>query len=200
MSDCYNLDGIKTELKKQLAKNELFLELWQKVSFPTKKDGKPFANMAKNFDGAHYGGQSYAMQPGENILKVGDFCKMNGYVSDEISCYQLVKYLKDETKKNKTENYMPKTSYLEQVYCYDLDDIKEAITDRIEYLKCRIASLKKQIEIAQQCFDAFKLAYSAAVEELKLDCSEAGSAGFSGDKNDLFYAVFDTVKERYPYC
>ena len=45
MSSYYNLDGIKTELNKRIAVEEFYLKQWEAVTFPTKKDGTPFANM-----------------------------------------------------------------------------------------------------------------------------------------------------------
>lgn len=45
MASYYNLDGIITELKKRNAEDRAKLEAWEAVTFPTKKDGKPFARM-----------------------------------------------------------------------------------------------------------------------------------------------------------
>ena len=200
MTSFYNMDGIKTELKKEISKNETFLELWEKVTFPTKKNGEPFAVMSKNINGATYSAYEYAMQPGENKLRVGGWSNGNGYISDEIDCYKLVKYLRDEKKLEKAANYMPVQPYLEQVYKYDLDDIKEAVNARINYLKDRITSLKAQLDIVDECYTNFKNCYAKAVEELENNCVSAGTVGFSGNRNDLFYMILDTVKERFPYC
>lgn len=50
----YDLDGIQTEIKKQIERTKCLIEKWEKVTYPTKKDGAPFKNMSKNFDGATY--------------------------------------------------------------------------------------------------------------------------------------------------
>lgn len=42
MANYYNLDGIKTQLNKNLSREKSLLEAWKKVTFPTKKDGTPF--------------------------------------------------------------------------------------------------------------------------------------------------------------
>lgn len=193
MSEYYNLDAIKTGIEKDIAINTAKLESWKKVSFPTKKDGKPFAVMSKNISGARYNLESYAMQPGEYELSVTTFCNAAGYISDTIKAHELVRYLKDESMKAKTENYQPKQTYLEQVYTFDLEDIKKAVADHIAYLESYISDLKAQKASADKVFHNFRKAYESAMKQLETDCKE-----FS--HNDLFYAVMDCVKAHYPYC
>ena len=192
MSEYYNLDAIKTGIEKDIAINTAYLEAWKKVSFPTKKDGKPFAVMSKNISGARYSLESYAMQAGEYELTVTTFCNAAGYISDTVKAYELIRYMKDESMKAKTENYQPKQN-LEQVYTYDLEDIKKAIADRIAYLESYISDLKAQKASAEKVFRNFRNAYETAMKQLETDCIE-----FS--HKDLFYAVRDCVTSRYPYC
>ena len=196
----YNLDGIKTKLKKDISREKSLLAAWEEVTFPTKKDGSQFANFSKNIAGAKYYEEEYSMQAGEMELTVYTHDSMNGYIHDSIICYELVKYLKDENKLSKTANYMPKQICLEQVYKYDLEDIKEAIKNRIEYLKNRIDCLNKQMEIVDDCYNDFRRRYSEAIKTLKNNCSVAGSTGFSGGTNDIYYMILDTIKDRFPYC
>ena len=198
MSEFYNLDGIIAELKKELEKHIEFLAVWEKVTFPTKKDGTPFANMQKNIDGAKIGNTAMC-QPGEYNLTVNAYTNTSGYVHDTIDIYNLVKYLKDPAQIAKTQNYMPKQSYLEQVYAYDMDDIKQAVTARIEYMTKRVESLKAQIAKAENAYAAFKAAYATALDELQTNC-DTQDVGYSNGKNDLYYAVKDTIVNRYPYC
>lgn len=193
MSEYYNLDAIKTGIEKEISISAAYLEAWKKVTFPTKKDGKPFAVMSKNISGARYSLESYAMQAGEYELTVTAWSSAAGYVSDTVKAHELVRYLKDESMKAKTENYQPKQTYLEQVYTFDLEDIKKAIADRIAYLETRIDDLKRQREKASKVFQDFRNAFESAMNTLTEDCKE-----FS--HNDLFYAVRDCVKSRYPYC
>ena len=46
----YDLDGIQTEIKRQIERTKCLIEKWEKVTYPTKKDGAPFKNMSKNFE------------------------------------------------------------------------------------------------------------------------------------------------------
>lgn len=198
MNGFYNLDGIKTELAKSLEEAKAKKEAWEKVTFITKKDGKPFSILGKNIVGAKIYTKPYNMQAGENTLKVYSYSNYT-YIDDEIDIYTLVKYLKNEKQIAKTQNYMPKESYLEQVYTFDLDDIKEAVQERIFYFEKRITSLEKQIEKAETVYNAFKTEFSNAMNELLANC-DTEDPGYSANKNDLFYAVKDTIIERFPYC
>lgn len=192
MSSYYDLDDIVTSMRKDIARYTAFADAWRKVEFPTKKDGKPFANMSKNITGAEYSAVSYAMQQGENELTVYTQSSATGYIHDTIKVYDIVRYLKDESMIAKTENYMPKQTYLEQVYRYDLDDIKKAVSDRIAYFEGYVADLKKQIDAAQRIFDNFRAAYDAAIRGLESDTADF-------EHKDLMYAVKDCVLSRYPY-
>ena len=101
MSNYYNFDGIKTELEKELEKNRAFLAAWENVSFPVKKDGKPFSVISKNIEGAKISACAYAMQAGENELTVYTFSANCGYIHDSIKLYELVRYLKDASRNGK---------------------------------------------------------------------------------------------------
>lgn len=200
MASFYNLDEIKSELNKKIATAQAQFDAWKKVIFPTKKDGKPFAIMSKNINGAIYCQNKISMQPGENVLCITAFCDGVGYVDDEINCYELVKYLTDDEKKAKTENYMPKQSYLEQIYKYDIEDIKNAVDNRINYLYDRILSLKAQLNIVDKVYHNFRACYEKALQELERDCESARNVGFSNNRNDIYYMILDTIKDRFPYC
>lgn len=193
MSNYYNLDGIKTELTKEIARKKATMQAWENVSFPTKKDGTPFKVMSKNIAGATYYTEAYAMQPGEYMLKVVTWADGSGYVSSEVRAHELVKYLKDETKLAKTQNYQPKQTYLEQVYTYDLDDIKQEVATKIATLKAEIIELETQLALAPEVFTTFRNAYSKALHELEQTSRKS-------ENSTLYYMVLDTVKNRYPYC
>lgn len=194
MASCYNLDGIKTNLKNEIEEREAILKAWESVTFPTKKNGEPFAIMSKNINGATYKKADYGLSINNVELKV---VANNNYkwVTDSIDCYTLVRYLKDKSKIEKTENYMPKEPCLEQIYKYDLEDIKEAVNNRIEFLKENVESLKRQLEIADKAYTAFRRAYEDAMNVLD-DVTETKKDEYSYLKS----SILDTIKNRYPYC
>lgn len=192
MKNLYNLDGIKTELFTTITRKKAILTAWENVTFPTKKDGTPFKIMSKNISGATYFEEAYAMQPGEYMLRVCTWADGSGYVTSEIRAHELVKYLKDEAKRAKTQNYQPKITYLEQVYTYDLEDIKNEVAAKIAELKKEIAVLETQISIASEAYTNFSKAYAKAVAELE-------ETSRKSENSTLFYMVFETIKSRYPY-
>lgn len=191
--DRYNLDGIIAKLKKSIATNKALLAAWEAVTFPTKKNGEPFSNMSKNISGAKYAADNIAMQPGEMVLTVTTWEMGCGYLSDEIKAYDLIKYMTNGKPEAKPQNLQPKLSCLEQVYTYDLEDIKEAVTARIERLKEAIATRERQLKAAPAAYKAYKTAYAAALAEL--DAAADKAAG-----SELYTMIKDTVQARHPYC
>lgn len=194
MANCYNLDGIKTKLKNEIEEREAILKAWEGVTFPTKKNGEPFAIMSKNINGATYKVGEYALTSDNVELKVVANNNYN-WTTDSIDCYTLVRYLKDKNKIVKIENYMPKESCLEQVYKYDLEDIKQAVNNRIEFLKENVDSLKRQLEIADKAYITFRKAYEDAMVVLD-SVTETKKDEYSFLKS----SILDTIKNRYPYC
>lgn len=192
MFSYYDLNDIKNAISNDIEKHEALLKAWENVTFPTKKDGSAFKQMQKNIAGATYYIESWAMQPGEYRIRVNARCNCAGYITDEINAHNLVKYLKDENKKAKTQNYMQKISYLEQIYMFDLEDIKEAVKDRINYHKKTIAAHKKQLEVATAAYNAFAEHFKNAVNELAKNTDKS-------ENSTLYNAIFDTVTKRYPY-
>ena len=191
------INDIKKNLEKEIDSATAFLTAWSAVTFPTKKDGKPFANMSKNIKGAKYTLEDYAMQPGEYRLTVYTQSNSSGYIHDEICCYNLVKYLRDADKIKKTYNYMPKLSMLEQVYKYDLDDIKKAVADRIKYHEKRIQSLNEQLLRVEKAYSDFDAAYGEILDKLQEAC-DTTDVSYSNGRNDIFYAIKDAViKSHY---
>ena len=191
-TEYYNLDAIVTNLKKEKEKFTAFAEAWEKVTFPVKKDGTPFQSMQKNIDGAKYTMESYAMQPGEYELTVYTHSATCGYIHDSIKVYNLVKYLKDPSMLAKTQNYMPEQSYLEQVYKYDIDDIKQAVAERAAYCRAYVADLDSMIKQASEIFRTFRYNFYKAMEQLKADTKQF-------NHSNLYYAVKDCIVNRYPY-
>lgn len=199
MSNLYNLEGIKTELNKRMSRAKTLLQAWEKVTFPTKKDGTSFKTMSKNIAGATYKQEKWTLQEAYSYeLKVIEHDSLNGYVDDTIKCYDLIKYMKkDDTRLKKSENIMPKEPMLEQLYMFDLEDIKEAVENRIQYFKNSIEKYEQEIAKADKAYNVFKEAYTNAIKELQNVC---GCTDDDTTKNTLFYAVKDTIVDRYPYC
>lgn len=193
MSEYYNLDAIRTAGQKELSIYEAYLKAWQDVTFNTKKDGSPFKTISKNINGAKYSVVDYAMQPGEYELTVYTHCNMAGYVHDSIKAYCYVKDILNEDMKAKTQNYQVKQNLLEQIYTFDIDDIKNAIAAHIEWLTEYVEDLKKQLVKLDRVFRSFRDAYASAMKTLENETSE-----FS--HKFIYYAVRDCVKNRYPYC
>ena len=195
MANCYNLDGVKKNIEKEIDRYQCMKKAWEKVTFPIKKNGEPYAIMSKNFEGATYNGSTYLKQGYKGkvlspTLKVCFCTNLTGYHNDELYLYENVKYM----DKNKFATKKEKNTFCD-VYVYDLEDIKQAVNDRIKYLEKYVDSLKRQLEIADKAYNTFKEAYKNAMEVLN-QVTETTENTYSTLKSD----IRDTIKERYPYC
>lgn len=195
MANLYNLDGIVTELKKRNAQDRAILAAWEAVTYPTKKDGKPFARMAQNISGAKYAAEAYTLQPGEMKITVTTWGADYGvgYVSDDLNAYTTADRMTD-AQQGKPGNLLPKVPGLKQIYLFDLDDIKAAIAARCDQLREWIATRENQIKQAHAAYSTFYAAYGAALDQL----AAMTSKDFGGAT--LYHAILDTVTARYPHC
>lgn len=195
MTNLYNLDGIITELQKRNAQDRAILAAWEAVTFPAKKDGKPFARMAQNISGAKYAAEAYSLQPGEMAVTVTTWGADYGvgYVSDNLHAYTTADRMTD-AQQSKPGNLLPKVPGLKQIYRFDLDDIKAAISARCDQLRERIANRENQIKQAHAAYSTFYSAYGAALDQL----AAMTNKDFGGAT--LYHAILDTVTARYPHC
>lgn len=188
----YDLNEITTKMENKITRAKGLLSAWQAVTFPTKKDGTAFKTLSKNIDGAKLAQSRYNPHYGENILTVyTDHLKGCGYCSDDIYCYDTVSaYTNNKRAEEKPENVII-NEYGGKVYSFDLDDIKQAVKDRITYLKQRIEELETQYNNIEKIYSDFYNAYETAINNL----SDA-TRGKDGSNRDLFYLVRDTVKDN----
>lgn len=189
----YDLEGIRTEIKKDIDAAKALKKAWEEVKFPTKKDGTPFANMSRNIENARYYMDSYVMQPGEYKLSVTTHSELRGYISDEIYCYNQVKYLDDPEMLAKVQNYKPKQHLLEQIYVYDLDDIKRAVKKKIEDFQKDIEILTAQLDTCEAAYREYVKNYGEALKKLEQATNKA-------EDSRVYCMIRDTVQQRYPYC
>lgn len=195
MANCYNLDGVKKNIEKEIDRYQCMKKEWESVKFPTKKNGEPFSIMSKNFENAIYIGSTYLEQGDKGkvlnpILKICFRTNLSGYCQDELFLYEYINYM----DKNKFIDKREKNTF-NDVYIYDLEDIKQVVNDRIDYLEKYIVSLKRQLEIADNAYNAFKEAYKNTMEILN-KVTETTENTCSTLKSD----ICDTIKKRYPYC
>lgn len=189
----YNASDLTAALEKEILRDELILEKWKAVNYPTKKDGSPFTTLSKNISGAKVYRPSHCILSGQNEVEICLNVPGYGWITDYVYAYTMVEDLKDtDPRKAKTENYMPKESiWLKQVYRYDIDDIKAAIAARIEYLEKTIADKKKQVKAAKKAYETFKKDYENIRAKL-----EKNTIFENGSKN-LFYKILESVQRNY---
>lgn len=145
MSIQYEKEKQMKNIENELYRTKAILEAYKGIKRVYKKDGKPFANINKNFEGCTIKASKYAFQPGENQLWVY-WCGIGcGYVSAWIDLYSYVENMKEEEIKH---DPIPKTPMLKQIYAFDCDEIEQAI-------KKEIVRLEREVERLQSLYDRF---------------------------------------------
>lgn len=141
-----SLEQIKMGLEKDIASNKSRIEAWQNVTYITKKDGTPYKTMAKNFENAKYGKLHHYLD--SFYLEVSIECNINNNeykVYDEIFCGDKFKE-------------------------YTLEEIKEKMVERVEYLKDEIKSQEYQLTIIDSTYKEFEQSYHNMCKRLKDAC------------------------------
>lgn len=153
----YKYRQINADLERDLVKNKALLEAWQNVTFITAKNGKPFKNIAKNIIGADVSKRTFATQSYQKELYVAVQTPTLGYVRDGIDLY--------ETIDRSNENYFSKPQNInsDNVYILDLDDVKDCVENKINYLNDYIdahskalANLEKMCEFCDDTYNMLK--------------------------------------------
>ena len=161
----YVIENLKKEKERELIQYTALKNTWEAVTFPTKKDGTPFKNLSKNFNGAKYYIGAYGLTNCNYMLDVYTFINHpNGgteYISDSIYCSETLKYMKHPIN---PDNIRKQGIYVEDQYLYDFNEIKNIlIPERINYYTEQIHKL----EIELQNFDTTVVAVDETIEQLK---------------------------------
>lgn len=181
-----DLENIKRNLERRIDEYETLLVAWKNVSFPTKKDGSPFKNLARNFEGATLTGNKNTLN---RQLIVYTHSRLNGYIDDGIDCYGYTTTMNPTTlqrMKDKPQNVG------DFYYIYDLDDIKEEINEKIKFLEERIIAMKKELLVTDKAYNEYKQAIQNAIDKLE------ETTVIDNDKT-LFYMIYDYSSQTY-YC
>ena len=161
---------IINELNKDIEIKKELLKAWQQVKFVTKKDGTPFKNIQKNIIGASYRQKHHFDRCYEKELYICIDTKY-GYQYNSFDCYESVDRLTDKQKVAKTQNYQEKIPYLTQYYLFDIEDIKDAVKEHINYLENNIKEKEKALQEISKAYDNFYNNYKKAIEQLQKDVS-----------------------------
>jgi len=187
MTRAYAIKQATEELTRRIEDNKKRLMAWENVEVLSKKDGKPFQTMQKNFKNAYYK-RGYLGAYHFQLCVYGSYPY---HVNDEyIDCF---KYVDDMTEKHdprlteKPENITPKETYVRQKYNYDFYDICEAIERRKEHLRAYIAELESDLSKVAEIIEKYGAMFEALKEGLREAAHCEGVYGSS-----LYYIIKDT--------
>lgn len=136
----YEKTKTRENLEKQLDYHKSLATAWEKVTRNYKKNGEPFADLAKNFNSVSISNARYSLKP-EKEITVCTQTEKNGYQSESISNADLVKYsnIKPDESRIITE------PCLEPYFYLTIDEIGVKIAEKIEIHEKRVAELEKAI-------------------------------------------------------
>ena len=134
-------------LKNDLQRNEDMLQAWENVEIVTKKDGKPYKSLDRNFVNASVENITL-LRPNPcltvNFETVFSDMSPNGYGSDSIQCTKQVNRQALETC-GIDESRIIKESLIVPYYYLTVEEIQAEIEKRKNDIRHKIESLKKDI-------------------------------------------------------
>lgn len=164
----YEIDNLKKAYIKSMADDKAILTLWSGVKFCFKKDGTPFANLDKCFDGATYRRASYTKpNEGRYMLDVHGHCvydSINGYIGLESATPEQ----KKRTDRIYNDNHYP-------VYVLTFEELRNRIYDKIARLQKKIDAEEYLIEHIEYIYNHYMEQLKSANKELKMLCNYSGS-------------------------
>ena len=166
----YSKEEIREKIKIDLMRHEAFAKKWSNVTRNYKKNGEPFANMQKNFNGADIRTKTYSTHSFEKEASVVVHTSPGGYSHDAINIYETVYCPAERIVK---DGYMVLTP----------DEVWERIQERVKFHKKHIEKCKSDLENLDEEFDAFEKKIGNAVKELK-------------EKMGCHREIIDVVKNR----
>ena len=143
------LDKIKKHLNSYIRDYEAQIKALENIEIVTKKDGKPFKNLNRNFANAEVRqGASYGWITLFVYYRDPEF----GYATVD-----LYKVVGDEEYKEISENkdkykgkLIDRGIYRQPIYQYSMEEIPQLIKDRIKQFKERLEKYKKEIELIEE--------------------------------------------------
>lgn len=163
----YEIENIIEKLERAIREEEAKRDAWRAVKIVTKKDGSPFANFSKNFNGARVTFPVYSLGGGKE-LTVTTFNPATGYISDTINLYEVLSsYTRNEKAEEKPENIQHNGPGVADYYVYDVEDAAAAIARRIDYYDNDIEKKKSALATARATLESFFTLYYNALADLK---------------------------------
>ena len=176
-----NLEEVKKELQTYIIETEAIMNLWKQVKRKTKKDGTDFAVFSKNFENATYGPDIV----GNMAVKVHGYAGCYRYVEDEIGIRVVARY---ENTIKPDESRIINEPCLMPYFYLTVDEVFIKIAEKIKSCEDRIAEYRRQLEQAEEVFNAFQSAIQTALDGVK---EKAGKTGH------LYHACRDYMQYVY---
>ena len=187
-----NKEEIRNKLHGYISTYEAKIELWQKVTRNTKKDGTDFQNFKQNFDNARI---ETGIFHERKIVVFGDriINKRMEWIEDKIDTSLNVEdYTRIFGKQPEETRICRETLLKDYLYLFP-DEVMQMIDRQIAIYQERITDYQKQLEMLDNAYDIITAKTKELFDTLKEVTGDLGMY-----HNSLYYALKEKI-EKYPY-
>lgn len=187
-----NKEEIRNKLHGYISTYEAKIELWQKVTRNTKKDGTDFQNFKQNFDNARIETGIFH----ERKIVVFDnriINKRSEWIEDKVDTSLNVEDYSRIFSKQPEETRICRETLLKDYLYLTPDESMQLIKRQIAIYQERITDYNKQLELLDNAYDIITAKTKELFDTLKEVTGDLGMY-----HNSLYYALKEKI-EKYPY-
>ena len=187
-----NKEEIRNKLHGYISTYEAKIELWQKVTRNTKKDGADFQNFKQNFDNARI---ETGIFHERKIVVFGNriINKRMEWIEDKIDTSLNVEdYSRIFSKQPEETRICRETLLKDYLYLFP-DEVMQMIERQIAIYQERITDYQKQLKLLDNAYDVVMAKTKELFDILKEVTGDLGMY-----HNSLYYALKEIISE-YPY-
>lgn len=175
-------EEIKTKFENYIKEYEEKIRLWKNVKVVTKKDGTPFRDFNRNFEGADVVRPAYSF--GDIDLVVTNYqIRINGnWVEDTIHTRELVRY----SDLKPSEDRIINERFLEPYFYLTIPEIMEKIQKTIQTYEKDIEEYKEQIAKLDWMYDEVVTRINSTMDYIR---DNAGSG------TSLYYELRECIQK-----
>ena len=187
-----NKEEIRNKLHGYISTYEAKIELWEKVTRNTKKDGTDFQNFKQNFDNARI---ETGIFHERKIVVFGNriINKRSEWIEDKIDTSLNVEDYSRIFSKHPEESRICRETLLKDYLYLFPDEVMLLIEIQIAIYQERITDYREQLTNLDKAYDKVMQKTKELFDLLENVCNSKGLY-----KNSLYYALKEKI-EKYPY-
>lgn len=154
-------EDIKNSLKIDLDSYKSELQALLNIKRVHKKDGKDYKNLSKNFTNCVIISDEFS---GGNVIRYTYKTNKTGHQIGKIYAYDKLENMPNDGIERET---LTSRMMLNDIYQFSIDEIENAINNKIESIKKDIIDIEYALEVSDNAFDKFDKMINNINKELK---------------------------------